>query len=209
MNKKISQEIINILKEEIKNPAPELDFNNNYELLIAVVLSAQTTDKRVNIVTKDLFNKYQNFYDLSNASILDVKEIINTLGFSNSKSKNIIELSKIIVDKYNGVIPQNFKDLESLPGVGHKTASVVLALGYNIPSIPVDTHLYRMAKRLGYIKENDSIIKAEESYKKYIDKNEWILSHHLFLLFARYKCKAISPLCLDCKLKKYCKFKSK
>ena len=209
MNKKISNEIINILKEEIKDPKPELDFTNNYELLIAVVLSAQTTDKRVNEVTKPLFDRYKDFYELSHANICDVKDIINKLGFANNKSKNIIELSKIIVDKYNGIIPADFTELENLPGVGHKTASVVLALGYNIPAIPVDTHLYRMAKRLGYIKENDSILLAEESYKKYIDKNEWILSHHLLLLFARYKCKAISPLCDCCKLKKYCKYKSK
>ncbi len=205
MNKKTSDEIIAILKNIIVNPKPELDFNNIYELSIAVILSAQTTDKKVNIITKNLFKKYPDFKDLKDAKIDDVIKIIKPLGLANNKAKNIINLSKIITEEYNGIMPGNFDILVTLPGIGRKTASVILALGFNIPAMPVDTHLYRMALRLGYIDSGD-VIKAEEAYKKYIDKDEWILAHHLFLLFGRYYCKAANPKCSNCELKKYCRY---
>lgn len=207
MNKTISSEIINILKDIIKNPAPELDFNNNFELIIAVVLSAQTTDKRVNIVTKELFKKYPNPESLASADYNDVYNIIAPLGLAKVKTKNIMDLANSIHTEYSDIVPNDFDSLTKLPGVGRKTASVVLALGFKIPAIPVDTHLYRMAKRLGYIKMDDSIEVAEINYKKYIPKEDWIDSHHLFLLFGRYYCKAKNPMCDECRLKKYCKYK--
>lgn len=208
MNKQKSKEILDILKDIIKNPAPELDFNNPFELLIAVVLSAQTTDKRVNMVTKPLFEKYPNPYSLALADVNDVIEIISPLGLANMKSKNIISLAKELHEKYMDVVPNKFDELVLLPGVGRKTASVVLSIGFNIPAMPVDTHLYRMAIRLGYIKDKESIIDAENAYKKYIPKEEWVLAHHLILLFGRYHCKAVKPLCEGCKLKNYCKYKA-
>lgn len=207
MNKQKSKEILDILKEIIVNPAPELDFHNTFELIIAVVLSAQTTDKRVNMTTKELFKKYPDPLSLSQADYDTVEEIVRPLGLSKTKAKNIIALSDILHKEYMDIVPSDFNQLVKLPGVGRKTASVVLAVGFNLPAMPVDTHLYRMAQRLGYIKENDSIKDAEESYKKYIPKEEWAKAHHLFLLFGRYHCKAINPECLDCKLKKYCKYK--
>ena len=209
MNKKRSEEIVNILKTIITNPKPELDFKNNFELLCAVSLSAQTTDKRVNEVTPILFQKYPNAKSLSNALLDDVIDIIHSLGFSKNKATNLISMSKSLVEKFDGKVPSNFKDLESLDGVGHKTASVVLALGFNIPALPIDTHLLRMSKRLDYVKSSAGVKEAEEALKKYIPKEEWILAHHLFLLFGRYYCKAISPLCEGCKLKEYCKEKGK
>ena len=207
MNKNTSKEILEILKQTIENPRPELDFNNTFELIIAVVLSAQTTDKRVNIVTKDLFQRYPNPKSLSSADYDIVESIIRPLGLSKSKAKNIISLSSVLHKEYNDIVPNDFESLIKLPGVGRKTASVVLAVGFNIPAMPVDTHLYRMAKRLGYIKDEDSIEDAELAYKKYISKEEWALAHHLFLLFGRYHCMAKNPLCLNCKLKEYCKYK--
>ena len=206
MNKQKSKEILDILKEIIKNPAPELDFKNPYELIIAVVLSAQTTDKRVNSVTKDLFLKYPSSKDLASADYSLVKEIISPLGLSSTKAKNIIALAKEL-DLNHGIVPSSFDSLIKLPGVGRKTANVVLALGFNIPAMPVDTHLYRMAIRLGYIRCDMDIVDAEIAYKKYIPKDEWTLAHHLFLLFGRYYCKALHPLCDNCKLKNYCKYK--
>ncbi len=205
MNKITSNEIILLLNDIIKNPKPELDFNNNYELLVAVVLSAQTTDKRVNIVSKDLFKKYPSFNELKDANNEELINIIKPLGLANNKAKSLIELSNQIVSDYNGIVPNNLNDLTKLKGVGRKTANVVLALGFNIPAFPVDTHVERIAKRLGYAKFDDDIILVENKLKKYIDKDKWILSHHLFLLFGRYHCKAINPMCIDCKLKKYCK----
>ena len=207
MNKTTSNEILKILNEVIKNPVSELNYHNHFELLIAVMLSAQTTDKRVNIVTKDLFLKYPEAKELMNASLIDVINIIKPVGLYENKAKNIIAASKMIYENYNNIVPNNLDELLKIPGVGKKTASVVLIEGFNIPAMPVDTHLYRMAQRLGYIKEADSIKGAEDAYKKYIPKDEWAKAHHLFLLFGRYHCKAINPECLDCKLKKYCKYK--
>ena len=205
MNKTKSEEILNELKIIIQNPVCELNFNNTFELIIAVTLSAQTTDKRVNEITKILFSKYDSPLSLSIAKFDDVYEIIKPLGLANSKAKNIISISKDIHEKYNDIVPNSLEELTKLAGVGRKTASVVLAEGFNIPAFPVDTHLIRMANRLGYSKSNDPIV-VENDYKKYIKRDDWILAHHLFLLFGRYHCKASKPNCLGCKINKYCKF---
>ena len=205
MNKTTSNEILKILNEVIKNPVSELNYHNHFELLIAVMLSAQTTDKRVNIVTKDLFLKYPTAKELMNASIIDVINIIKPVGLYENKAKNIIAASKMIYENYNNIVPNNLDELLKIPGVGKKTASVVLIEGFNIPAMPVDTHLYRMAKRLGYIKKDGTIDDAIKSYEKYIDKNEWKKAHHLFLLYGRYHCKSQNPDCNNCNLIKYCK----
>lgn len=206
MNKIKSYEIINILRTIIINPKPELNFNNNFELLIAVMLSAQTKDKYVNVVTQKLFKLYPNPESLSNADINDLINLIKNLGLANHKAKSLIETSKIIHEKYNDIVPGDAKELEKLPGVGRKTANVVLALGFNIPAMPVDTHLQKMAERLGYVKENSTPLEAEKAYKKFINKCDWIESHHLFLLFGRYFCTKINPKCDGCKLENYCKY---
>ncbi len=207
MNKIKSKEILSLLKEVIPNPVCELNFTTTFELLCAVMLSAQTTDKRVNIVTPELFRKYPTPKDLMNASYQDVFQIIASVGLAKTKTKNLIQLATTIHTKYQDVVPSDFDELTSLPGVGRKTASVVQAVGFHIPAMPVDTHLHRMAIRLGYIKKNESVMDAEEAYKKYIPKEEWIDAHHYFLLFGRYHCKANQPSCKDCKLIKYCQNK--
>ena len=210
MNKIIAKEILDIIKKEyVINPKPELDFKNNFELLCAVMLSAQTTDKRVNSVTKDLFLKYPDPKSMMEADVNDIINIIFSVGLSNNKANNLISLSKMLYEKYDSIVPSTIEELTTLPGVGRKTASVVLALGFNIPALPVDTHVHRMAYRLGFIKKDDNVIKAEESLKKYIDRSEWIEAHHLLLLFGRYHCKSKNPICKECKLKKYCKNKIK
>lgn len=209
MNKQKSKEIISILKKIIPDPVCELDFRNNYELICAVMLSAQTTDKRVNLITPNLFLKYPSPKDLMNAQFDDVKNIISSVGLANTKAKNLISMAKILHEQYNDIVPQSMEELASLPGVGRKTASVVLAVGYKIPAMPVDTHLYRMAIRLGYVKKDADVLAAEKAYKRYIPKEEWIDSHHLILLFGRYYCKAINPICDGCLLKEYCKYKSR
>ncbi len=205
MNKKTSLKIIDTLKEVIENPRCELDFKNPFELICAVTLSAQTTDKRVNIVTKELFEKYPSPKALMEADDSDVFKIISSVGLAKTKTKNLIQLAKIIHEEYDDEVPHEFDKLITLPGVGRKTASVVLAVGFQIPAMPVDTHLHRMAIRFGYIQKDESVLKAEEAYKKYIPKELWIDAHHLFLLFGRYYCKASNPICEDCKLKQFCK----
>ena len=208
MNKITASKIITILKEIIPNPVCELDFNNNFELICAVMISAQTTDKRVNLVTPNLFKKYPTPKDLSQAEFNDVKDIISSLGLANSKAKNLILMAKMLHEEYNDIVPNTLEELEKLPGVGRKTASVVLAVGYRIPAMPVDTHLHRMAIRLGFARKDSTVLECEEKYKKYIKKEDWIDAHHLLLLFGRYHCKSANPSCLECKLKEYCKYKS-
>ena len=207
MNKQISNEILDILEQLIPNPLCELNFNNLFELVCAVSLSAQTTDKRVNEITPKLFQKYSDPISLSNAIQAEVYEIIKPLGFANSKSLNLINMSKMLIEKYNGIVPDSLEDLEKLPGVGRKTANVILAVGFNIPAFPVDTHLIRMSHRLGYAKKTDTVLEIEKKYTKYINKDYWNKAHHLLLLFGRYHCKAINPKCDGCKLIKYCKAK--
>lgn len=207
MNKQTSKEILDILKELIPNPICELNFNNLFELVCAVSLSAQTTDKRVNEITPILFEKYPDVYSLSVADKDDVYNIIKPLGFANSKASNLINMSRMLIKDFNGEVPNKLEELEKLPGVGRKTANVILAVGYNIPAFPVDTHLIRMSHRLGYAKQSDTVLEIEKKYTKYIDKEEWNKAHHLLLLFGRYHCKAVNPKCNDCKLIKFCKVK--
>ena len=207
MNHKLSQEILSELKVVIPNPKCELDYNNMFELLVAVMLSAQTTDKRVNIVTKTLFSKYPTPYHLMNANYDDVYSIIESVGLAKNKTRNLLSLAKAIYEKFDSLVPSTIDELITIPGVGRKTASVILAEGYKIPAFPVDTHVHRIGYRLGYYKKDTSVLEAERILTKYIPKEEWIVSHHLFLLFGRYHCKALNPSCKNCRLAKYCKVK--
>ena len=169
------------------------------------MISSQTTDKRVNLVTPMLFEKYPNPLKLSEAKFEDVYSIIKSLGFANNKAKNLILMSKTLHEEFNDIVPNDLEKLQTLSGVGRKTASVVLAEGYKMPAMPVDTHLERVGKRLGYAKKSANVLEVEKGYCKYIPKEQWAVAHHLFLLFGRYHCKAQKPECDNCKLKKYCK----
>lgn len=209
MNRNTSNQIIEALRTVIENPVCELNFKNTFELICAVILSAQTTDKRVNMVTGELFDKYPDPQALMEAEYTEVLQIISSVGLAKTKAKNLIELAKVLHEAYADKVPADFDTLITLPGVGRKTASVVLAVGFQIPAMPVDTHLHRMAIRFGYIRKGDSVLKAEEAYKKYIPKNLWIEAHHLFLLFGRYYCKAANPSCEGCRLRSFCKVNPK
>ena len=195
--------IIKYLDELIPNPVCELNYSKDYELLIAVMLSAQSTDKRVNEVTKVLFNKYNSLSMLASANIEDIKSIIRSVGTYNRKASNVIEISKKLL-QYNSV-PNNRELLESLPGVGRKTTNVVLGIIYNEPCIAVDTHVERVSKRLGLANSNDNVLEVEEKLNKLIPDNNKMRLHHQLLLFGRYYCKAKNPLCDSCKLKRICK----
>ena len=198
-------EIYNILDSIIENPACELDFNNTYELLVAVILSAQCTDKRVNIVTKELFKKYSTAEQLANADISDIEKIIKPCGFYKNKAKNIKGACVDIVNRYGGQVPNTKEALMSLSGVGAKTANVVLAEAYGEPTIAVDTHVFRVSNRLGIAKSND-VKKVEAQLQKNFDKSMWVKLHHMLILFGRYYCKSRNPQCESCKLKAYCNY---
>lgn len=188
------------------NPKCELDYNNEYELLIKVILSAQCTDKRVNQISPVLFSKYKTVYDLAKANKNDVIEIIRSCGFYNSKSEKIINACKQIVSEFNGVVPNTLENLIKLDGVGRKTANVVLSTIYNKPAIAVDTHVFRVSNRLG-IAKTDNVLECEKQLMKNFNDDKWSNLHHLLVLFGRYKCKAIKPDCENCSLAMVCKEK--
>lgn len=203
MNKE--KEILNYLNEIIPNPVCELNYNKDYELLLAVMLSAQTKDARVNKVTKVLFNKYDSLKKLKEANIKDIESIIKELGSYHKKSEAVINIAKILDEKYNGKVVNNRKVLENLPMVGRKTTNVVLSELFNEPTIAVDTHVERVSKRLGLVKKDDDVIKIEEKLKRKFDKNIWSKLHKQFVLFGRYYCTSKKPSCNKCKLQIYCK----
>ena len=202
-------EITAYLDELYPNPKCELNYNKDYELLIAVVLSAQTTDKRVNKVTEVLFNKYPSLESLKQADIKDIENIIKEIGTFRKKAIFIKEIATYLIDNCNGEVPNNRKILESLNGVGRKTANVVLSNLFNEPAIAVDTHVSRVSKRLGLAYKNDDVTKIEKKLMKKIKKDRWSKTHHQMDLFGRYNCKAIKPDCKNCKLVNICKEKNK
>lgn len=201
-------EMLMLLEDIIPNPICELEYNKDYEFLIAIMLSAQTTDKRVNKVTKVLFNKYDSLDKLKDANLLDVENIVKELGNYHKKAKALIDIASTLYNKYDGVVPKNRTLLEELPLVGRKTVSVFLSEYYNIPNIAVDTHVDRVSKRLGLSKDNDDVLKIEEKLKRKFKKDTWNDLHLRLVLFGRYYCTAKNPKCDGCKLKKYCKYNS-
>lgn len=193
------------LDELFPNPKCEINYSNEYELLINIMLSAQTTDKRVNIVSKELYEKYNSLMSLSEADINDLKQIIHSLGNYNKKALFIKEIATTLVTKYNGIVPKNRQDLESLPGIGRKTVNVFLSELNIEPQIAVDTHVYRVSKRLQLATGKDDVLKTEMKLRKVFKKENWNKRHLQMVLFGRYKCKAIKPECENCKLKEICK----
>lgn len=200
-----TEEVLSYLERLIPNPVCELKYSKDYELVIAVMLSAQTTDKRVNIVTKELFSKYDSIEKLANASEEDIKRIVHQLGNYTKKSKAVVEIANNI-NKW-GKVPNNRKQLETLPMVGRKTVSVILSELYNEPNIAVDTHVERVSKRLGLAKEKSNVLEVEKSLKRKIPKEKWCLAHLRLVHFGRYYCTAKKPQCSTCELNKICKYK--
>lgn len=198
--------IYSFLDEVIPNPRCELNYNYDYELLLAVMMSAQTTDARVNEVNSILFSKYPTLRDLSKANIEDIKKIIKPIGTHHKKANNIIEISKRLLEEQDGIVPNDRSYLESLPGVGRKTANVVLSNLFNEPCIAVDTHIARVSKRLGLAQEKDDVLTIEKKLTKKLEKDSLNKMHHQLLLFGRYYCTARSPKCDKCKLHDFCKY---
>ena len=197
--------ILSYLDELYEKPECALNFSTNYELLVAVMLSAQCTDKRVNIVTKELFKVANTPDKMLKLGQDKLKQIIHSCGFYNSKSKAIIQSSQDIMEKFNGQVPSTMNELTSLRGVGRKTANVVIANGFGGQTIAVDTHVHRVSKRLGLAKVNSTPYQCEESLLKLIPYERRSKFHHQTIWFGRDICKAKKPLCEQCKLKDICK----
>ncbi|MBQ3297384.1 MAG: endonuclease III [Bacilli bacterium] len=191
------------------NPKCELIYNTDYELLIAVVLSAQSTDKRVNLVTPVIFKKYPTLKDLKEADIKDLENIIRQVGSHHKKASYIKNIARILVDEYQGIVPRDRDKLIEFPGVGRKTANVFLSEYYNEPAIAVDTHVERVSKRLGLAYSKDDVLTIEKKLMNKFPKDKWAKLHLQLVLFGRYYCKAVKPECLNCKLKDICKEKKK
>lgn len=189
----------------IPNPVCELNYTKDFELLMAVMLSAQTTDKRVNSVTKILFSKYPNLKDIYEADVNDLIEIIRPIGTFQIKAKNLKGIAKRLLEEANGEVPNDRAFLESLPGVGRKTTNVVLSILFDEPCIAVDTHVSRVSVRLGLAKKGDDVLTIERKLTRKLDKRYLNKLHHQLLLFGRYYCMARNPKCLDCPLKEMCK----
>ena len=202
-------EILNYLDKLYPNAHCELNYNKDYELLIAIVLSAQTTDKRVNKVTEVLFKKYKNLKELSEAPIEEIEDIIREIGTFKKKSIFIKEISKKLLEDQNETVPNDREYLSALSGVGRKTINVFLSEYYKVPAIAVDTHVERVSKRLGLAKPDDTVLEVEEKLKRKVPKYRWIKTHHQFIFFGRYHCKAVSPNCINCQLKHICKYEKK
>lgn len=200
--------ISDYMDELFPNPRCELNYTKDYELLLATMLSAQTTDKRVNSVTEVLFKEYPSTKVLSKANINDIIKIIKPIGTFNKKAKNVIEIAKKIEEDYGGKVPNNREYLESLPGVGRKTTNVVLSNLFNEPCIAVDTHVARVSIRLGIAKEGDTPLIIEQKLMKKFLKESLARLHHQLVLFGRYYCTARNPKCENCKLRDICKFHS-
>ena len=200
--------ILDYLDELYPNPKCELEYTKDYELLLAIVMSAQTTDKRVNMVNKVLFKKYQSVKELSEASLEDIEKIIKPIGTYKKKAVFIKEIATKLINDNIKVIPNDREYLSSFPGVGRKTINVFLSVIYNEPLVAVDTHVNRVSKRLKLAKDGDDVLEVEKKLMKKIPKDKWNKVHHQLVFFGRYKCKSISPLCTDCKLKDICKYYS-
>lgn len=205
----LTKQQIRYCLDEIANMFPnahcELVHRNPFELLIAVVLSAQCTDALVNKVTKQLFEKYKTPEDYVSVSLEELQQDIRSIGLYRNKAKNIQRLCRILLEQYNGEVPQSRDELMKLPGVGRKTANVVVSVAFGVPAIAVDTHVERVSKRLGICRWKDSVLEVEETLMRKIPKEEWSVTHHRLIFFGRYHCKAQSPKCDICPLLHLCR----
>ena len=198
--------ILTYLDELFPSASCELFYTKDYELVIAVMLSAQTTDKSVNNVTRVLFNKYQSLDELNNAPLDDIEEIIKQIGLYKNKAKNLKGIVKDLIERFNYQVPSDKDLLQTLPGVGNKTAGVIRAEIFKIPDLPVDTHILRISKRLKLAKKDDEPIEVEHKLKRLIPEDRWIKSHHQLIHFGRYFCTARNPRCAEFKIKDQCNY---
>ena len=207
MMKITNEKLTSLLSEIIPNPRCELIYNHDYELLISTVLSAQSTDKRVNEVTRTLYKK--SLLEISKMNLLEIEKIIRPVGSYHKKAVFVKSIAEHLLKDWNGIVPNDRDYLESLPGVGRKTCNVVLSELFNVPAIAVDTHVFRVSKRLGLSKTSDDVLKVENKLKKFLKKEDWGRVHLQLVLFGRYSCTSKNPKCDNCLLKDYCKQQKK
>lgn len=204
-----NKEILDLIYKMFPNPHCELEYFDDFSFLCAVVLSAQTTDKAVNLVTKLLFLKYPTVFDIASSSEDELIPILRPIGLMKNKSHYLIKISKAIVEGYGGKVPHDFNELIKLPGVGRKTANVFLAEIDKRPAIAVDTHVNRVSYRLGLSSSIDNVLKTEHELEAGFDEKDWIKVHYGLLFMGRYKCLSKNPKCSDCNLKSICRYEKR
>ncbi|ENQ3077797.1 endonuclease III [Bacillus cereus] len=205
LNKTQIRYCLDVMGEMYPEAHCELNHDNAFELVIAVALSAQCTDVLVNKVTKSLFQKYKAPEDYLSVSIEELQQDIRSIGLYRNKAKNIQKLCRMLIDEYDGEVPQDRDELTKLPGVGRKTANVVVSVAFGVPAIAVDTHVERVSKRLAICKWKDSVLEVEKTLMKKVPMEEWGVTHHRMIFFGRYHCKAQRPQCEECKLLELCR----
>jgi endonuclease-3 len=205
MTRKQVRYILDVIGEMFPDAHCELTHSNPFELTIAVLLSAQATDETVNKVTPALFQKYKLPEDYLSVSLEELQQDIRRIGLFRNKASNIQKLCRLLIDKYNGQVPESHESLVELPGVGRKTANVVVSTAFGVPAIAVDTHVERVSKRLGLAGWDDSVLEVERKLMKAVPREEWTLTHHRFIFFGRYHCKAQNPQCEICPLLDICR----
>ena len=205
MDNKRAQKILDELKKMHPDAGCELNYGTPFELLVAVILSAQCTDKRVNEVTKDLFKKYNTPEQYATMTPAELEPLIHSCGFFHNKAVNIIGAAKDIVDRFGGEVPKTMAELTSLPGVGRKTASVVMTVAFDEPAMPVDTHVFRVSGRLG-LSHGKNPEQVEKDLKDLYPPSDWNIVHHTLIFHGRYICKALRPNCSECTLTEYCPY---
>ncbi len=203
--KKRTKAILDILKEDYPDAKCELNHESPFQLLVATILSAQTTDKKVNEVTETLFRDYPDLDSFLTLSVEELEERIKQIGLYRSKAKNLIMMCNQLKEKFNGEVPKTMEELTSLAGAGRKTANVVLSNAFGVPSIAVDTHVFRVSNRLG-MADSDNVLEVEKQLQKELPKREWSLTHHLLIFHGRRCCIARNPKCEICNLTQYCKY---
>jgi endonuclease III len=197
---------VDYFSESQPNAETELDYSNPYELLVAVILSAQCTDIRVNIVTKDLFRRFPEADSLAVADVAEVFEYIRTISYPNNKAKHLVGMAKILVNDFNNVVPSNIDDLQKMPGVGRKTANVIASVIYNKPTMAVDTHVFRVANRIGLTNNAKTPLESEKELVKNLSNDIIPLAHHWLILHGRYICQARKPKCEECQITNFCNY---
>ncbi|MFY0757852.1 endonuclease III [Metabacillus dongyingensis] len=205
LNKNQIREALDTMGELFPDAHCELNHSNPFELVIAVALSAQCTDVLVNKVTKKLFEKYKTPEDYLSVSIEELQNDIRSIGLYRNKAKNIQKLCTLLLEEYRGVVPKDRDELTKLPGVGRKTANVVVSVAFGVPAIAVDTHVERVSKRLAICKWKDSVLEVEKTLMRRVPQEEWSLTHHRLIFFGRYHCKAQAPKCTECPLLHMCR----
>lgn len=205
MNKQQMREILDIIAEMFPDARCELNHSNPFELTIAVLLSAQCTDEKVNQVTAKLFQKYRKPEDYLAVELEELENDIRSIGLYRNKAKHIRELCRMLLEEYGGEVPRTYEELVKLPGVGRKTANVVVSNAFGVPAIAVDTHVERVSKRLGIANWNDTVLEVEKKLMSKVPKEEWTITHHRLIFFGRYHCKAQNPKCEICPLLDRCR----